>query len=49
MDRNFRQLRDPFPAWIRTYEGFPVLRRKKPKVVAKLNEALHAYYMKIAQ
>lgn len=46
MDRYFRQLRGPFPSYVRTYEGFPILRRKKPKAVAKLNEALQEYYKK---
>ena len=46
MDRHFRQLRGPFPSYVRTYEGFPILRRKKPKAVAKLNEALQEYYKK---
>ncbi len=46
MDRHFRQLRGPFPSYVRTYEGFPILRRKKPKAVAKLNESLQEYYKK---
>lgn len=46
MDRNFRQLGGGFPSWVRTYEGFPVLRRKKPKAVARLNQALHEFYRK---
>lgn len=45
-DRDFVQLRSPFPYYVRTYEGFPILRRKKPKTVARLNEALHEYYSK---
>jgi len=46
-DRDFIQLRHPFPFYVRTYQGFPVLKRKKPKVVKKLDDGLHEYYTRV--
>lgn len=46
-DNNFRQLKPPFPFYVRTYEGFPILRRSKAKTVQKLNENLHEYFKKV--
>jgi hypothetical protein len=44
---DFVQLDHPFPFFVRTYEGFPVIRRAKKKVVAKLNKKLNDYHMKV--
>jgi hypothetical protein len=44
---DFMQLDRPFPFFVRTYEGFPVIRRKKVKVVDKMNQKLHNYYKKV--
>jgi hypothetical protein len=48
-DSSFIQLRHPFPFYIRTYEGFPLLQRKKPKAVKKLDEGLNEFYQKVVK
>jgi len=44
MDSRFRQLRQPFPFYVRTYQGFFLLRRDKAKVVEILNNELNEFY-----
>jgi len=39
-DSSFVQLKDPFPFYVRTYEGLPIIRRAKPKAVRKLQEKI---------
>ena len=41
-DSNFRQLKKPFPYYVRTYQGFP-FRRSESKTVQKMNKNLHDY------
>lgn len=46
-DAYFRQLRPPFPFYVRTYEGFPLIRRSKAKTVSLLNQNLWEFYEKV--
>ncbi|MBE9466688.1 MAG: hypothetical protein IMY72_00005 [Bacteroidetes bacterium] len=39
----FIQLRRPFPYYVRTFDSFPI-KRKKSKVVRKMNQRLHKFY-----
>lgn len=43
-DRNFVQLRDPFPYYVRTYESLSPVKRTAEKSVKKLNGKLQDYY-----
>ncbi len=43
-DAKFRQLGEPFPFYIRTYESLPIFRRRTAKTVFKLNNQLINYY-----
>jgi hypothetical protein len=45
MNKQFIQLRDPFPYYVRTYDSLPV-ERKLSKAVAKMNKQLNDYYAK---
>jgi hypothetical protein len=43
-DRDFIQLRDPFPYYVRTYESLSPVKRTAEKSVKKLNGKLQDYY-----
>jgi hypothetical protein len=43
-DRNFVQLRDPFPYYVRTFESLSPVKRTAEKSVKKLNGKLQDYY-----
>jgi hypothetical protein len=42
----FIQLMDPFPYYVREYKGMIGIDREPPKAIAKMNEKLHAFYLK---
>lgn len=42
----FIQLMDPFPYYVREYKGMPGINREPPKAIAKMNEKLHAFFLK---
>lgn len=46
MDSRFHQLTHPFPFYVRTYQGFSLLKRSKENTVRLFNKKLTDYYIK---